>query len=76
MIPTLEDILDGVLDGTYTRDQAIRWIEKRDTLEDMRLHFTGLAMQAILTRGQLSLPGDVARHAALMADAVVKELSK
>ena len=76
MIPTIEDILDGVLDGTYTRDQALRWLEKHDELADMRSQFAALAMQGILTRGQLSLPSDVARHSRIMAEHLIKELSE
>ena len=77
MIPTIEDILDGVLDETYTRDQALRWLEKRDGLPDMRNQFAAMAMQGLLTCPiqPQSGPGMFARDAVVMADALIEELS-
>lgn len=77
MIPTIEDILDGVLDGTYTRDQALRWLEKRDELVDLRSQFAALAMQGLLACPvqPQSGPQMFARDAVTIADALIEELS-
>jgi len=77
MIPTIEDILDGVLDGTYTRDQALRWLERRSENSDLRQQFAALAMQGLLACPiqPQSGPEMFARDAVVMADALIEELS-
>ena len=47
MIPTIEDILQGLLDGTYLLDKAVRLVEQHIEDVGLRDHFAGLAMQAM-----------------------------
>ncbi len=78
MIPTIENILDGVLDGIYTRDQALLWLERRSENSDLRHQFAALAMQALLACPiqPQSGPEMFARDAVTIADALLEELDK
>ena len=46
MIPTIEYILNGLLDGEYTLDQAINLMNNYVESAGLRDHFAGLAMPA------------------------------
>ena len=46
MIPTIEDILEGLLDGTYLLDKAVMLVDQHIEHAGLRDHFAGLAMPA------------------------------
>ena len=54
MIPTIEDILNGLLDGTYLLDKAVRMVEQHIETVGLRDHFAGLAMQGLVTNIKLA----------------------
>lgn len=49
MIPDINQIIDGLLSGQYSREQALAWLDQHMKLasesDDLRDHFAGLAMQ-------------------------------
>jgi hypothetical protein len=87
MIPTIEQIMSNLLDGSITREKALAWIEAHLRLaeetasESMRDGFAAAAMQGLLaypgseTAGNWqnnSTPGDVSAQAYVYADAMLK----
>jgi hypothetical protein len=79
MIPTIEYILNGLLDGEYTLDQAINLMNNYVESAGLRDHFAGLAMQgdiAGLSRHLHQYDGNELRIKAeaayLMADAMLE----
>jgi len=48
MIPTIEEILEGLLDGTYLLDKAVRLVDQHIEHAGLRVHFAGLAMQGLI----------------------------
>jgi len=44
MIPTIEDILNGLLDGTYLLDKAVRMVEQHIETVGLRDYFAARAM--------------------------------
>ncbi len=74
MIPTIEDILEGLLDGTYLLDKAVRLVEQHIETVGLRDHFAGLAMQGLLACPvqPQSGPEMFARDAYVVADAMIK----
>lgn len=78
MIPDINQIIDGLLSGQYSREQALAWLDQHMKLasesDDLRDHFAGLAMQACVAdpnwrRGQEAATAETAY---LMADAMMK----
>ncbi len=53
MIPSVQDILSGLLSGSFTVAEAQNWIDQHIAISyetnDLRDHFAGLAMQAAAT---------------------------
>jgi hypothetical protein len=74
MIPTIEDILNGLLDGTYLLDKAVRLVEQHIDTVGLRDHFAGLAMQGLLACPvqPQSGPDMYARDAYAVADAMIE----
>ena len=74
MIPTIEDILNGLLDGTYLLDKAVRMVEQHIETAGLRDHFAGLAMQGMLACPiqPQSGPQMYARDAYTIADAMLE----
>ena len=74
MIPTIEDILQGLLDGTYLLDKAVRLVEQHVEDAGLRDHFAGLAMQGLLACPvqPQSGPEMYARDAYAVADAMLE----
>lgn len=74
MIPTIEDILQGLLDGTYLLDKAVRLVEQHVEDAGLRDHFAGLAMQGLLACPvqPQSGPEMYARDAYAVADAMLR----
>lgn len=52
MIPDINQIIDGLLSGQYSRAQALAWLDQHMKLasesDDLRDHFAGLAMGGLL----------------------------
>ena len=82
MIPTIEDIVRGVKDGTIGFNQACRWLEERVALarnpiyDDERRMFAAMAMQGSLggTPGSHLVPPNLAKMSVEYADALLKAL--
>jgi hypothetical protein len=56
MIPSIEQIVSGLLAGVHTREQAIDWLEQHASgaANDLRDFFANGAMQALI-----GLPGEL-----------------
>jgi hypothetical protein len=91
MIPSIEDILADLMDGSITREKAIAWIEAHLRLteetasESMRDGFAAAAMQGLLAYPgseaagnwqNNSTPGDVYTQAYVYADAMIEARAK
>lgn len=76
MIPTIEEILEGLLDGTYLLDKAVRLVDQYIEQAGLRDHFAGLAMQADVSRVGYYQRGEhmvrAASNAYAMADAMLE----
>ena len=74
MIPTIEDILQGLLDGTYLLDKAVRLVEQHVEDTSLRDHFAGLAIQGLMACPiqPQSGPEMYARDAYAIADAMLE----
>jgi hypothetical protein len=90
VIPSIQDIVRGIKDGTIGFNQACQWIEQhvaqaRETTEDEeeRRYFAALAMQAMVTADYrhgndgfgYTIPNVVASNAVACADALLKALN-
>lgn len=49
MTPTIQSIVDMLIDGECTAQQALEWIGQYMENADLRDHFAGMAMQAAAT---------------------------
>lgn len=88
MIPTIENIIEGLMDGSYTKEQAIAWLEVHASgpIGDLRDDFASKAMQSLIgnptiTSGlrepvPLNAFDETARGAYLFANAMLKERAK
>ena len=83
MIPDINQIIEGLLSGQYSREQAMEWIEQHLELAcesgGLRDHFAGLAMQGLLAGsmadGSPMVEGDdgrLSKAAFVIADAMLK----
>lgn len=80
MIPSIAEIIAGLVAGKYSAELAEQWINQHIDLagtpdDDLRDHFAGLAMQAIRGDGQFLLrhePDQVADRAYEQADSMLK----
>jgi hypothetical protein len=73
MIPSVEDILIGLLAKTYTLEQCQHWINQHIDLatdsQALRDHFAGLAMQGAIVNANLGgMPGEDEGATQLAAD--------
>lgn len=78
---TIDEIIDGLITGRYSREQAIAWIDAHiDAVPDgLRDHFAGLAMSSVMAHnpatGQCAQVSDFpecAKCAYAMADAMLE----
>lgn len=76
MIPSIEEILAGLLAGHYTRDQATNWIYAHldvavsgEERRSVRLQLAGFAMQGLLAKNGMCHPKDAYEMADAMLDA-------
>ncbi len=78
MIPTIEEIVLGLLQGTYTGTQAESWLRAHMDLAeemargDLRDEFAGQAMQGLLASNVRAKEMEFAEQAYEMADAMLK----
>lgn len=74
MIPTIESIVEGLADGTYTKSQAVTWlhIHAEGAASDLRDHFAGLYMQGYIAASGHGSLEEIARDSYLQADAMLK----
>lgn len=60
MIPDMNQIIDGLLSGQYSREQALAWLDEHMKLagdsDDLRDYFAAKAMQAMATTDMV--PGE------------------
>jgi len=87
MIPTIETIVEGLVAGTYTKQQAIGWLylHAEEAYRGLRDDFAAAALQGMLAypgdeRGgnahTNSTPLDCANAAYAYADAMLAERAK
>lgn len=79
MIPTIEDIVAGLRDGTIDYDEAIHWLNEHKRLAaeaTLRDEFACAALQGVLQELDPALSGPVARFSYEIADAMLKERSR
>jgi hypothetical protein len=79
MIPTIEDILNGLLDGEYTLDKAVNLVRSHIDDFGLRDHFAASALQGMLANQHPYQASDehmFSRDAYKLADAMLKERSK
>jgi hypothetical protein len=67
MIPTIEAIVEDLLDGSISKQQALAWLfqHAEGSANELRDHFAGLAMQGICASG----PGCHMTNDAISAEA-------
>ena len=83
MIPTIPSIVEMLRANECTAQQAIAWINAHIEDSDLRDHFAGMAMQALIAkgmeeyakRGMHGVPL-IPKYAYEYADAMIKERSK
>ncbi len=78
MIPSIETIVEDLLEGKITRQQAIGWLYQHaeGAANDLRDHFASLSMHADLSSGESVTAIEVAEAAYKMADAMLAERDK
>lgn len=73
MIPSIEDVLQMLLDGNIDKQQALFYIDQHmenvANAADLRDHFAGLAMARV---GSSTSYESMAKHAYQMADEMMK----
>jgi predicted alpha/beta-hydrolase family hydrolase len=76
MIPTIEQIVEGVKAGIVTASQAVSWLHMHaeGSANELREHFAGLAMQGLIAHGDLDILsyGAVAKAAYELSDEMLK----
>ena len=77
MIPSIETIVEDLLDGLVTKQQAINWLHEHaeDAGMDLRDHFAAQALTGSALLSSCSLEWAVQR-AYLVADAMILERIK
>ena len=84
MIPSIEQIVSGLLAGVHTKDQAIDWLEQHvsGATNELRDYFASKALPAILSdtyfshsagyKGYSEFADEAAESAFVMADAMLE----
>lgn len=84
MIPSIETIVEDLVSGAVSPEQAIAWLHlhAEGMANDLRNHFAALALQGMLANPSAytpplltSMPTMLSHEAYLMADAMLAESS-
>jgi hypothetical protein len=74
MIPSIETIVEGLLDGTYSKQQAIAWLNQHaeDAGYCLRDQFAGQAIAGRMTDYGSARMSEAVNEAYQVADAMLK----
>lgn len=75
MIPSIETIVEDLLAGTITKQQALAWLfeHAEDAAYDLRDHFAAEAMNAELASSSFGEAAERLAEAAIKADRSIEE---
>lgn len=76
MIPTIEDIVAGLIAGTYTQEQAMFWIHQHVSHGYDLSQYAAMAMQGLLVNPDNYIPKDVASSSLKYAEALLSALQE
>jgi hypothetical protein len=74
MIPTIEEIVDGLADGTIPKSQAVTWLHAHaeGAANNLRNYFAAKAMQGAIASGDHNAPLSIALLSYRQADTMLR----
>lgn len=74
MIPTIEEIVEGLADGTIAKSQAVTWLHAHAEggVNNLRNYFAALAMQGAIASGNHSGELSIAWFSYRQADMMLR----
>lgn len=77
MIPSIETIVEGLVDDTYTKSEAVNWLHEyaETAFRDLRDEYAMAALTGLLAAHRYTerSPEEVAKHALKIADACMEK---